>query len=243
MPTRADDIHSLPLKFPKLRSRLTDLTIRSLEDKSSSVRKNCLALLTKLILTHPYGRMHGGELSMTDWSERYEALGKELEKLDLPSVEEAEARAAAIELMREDEDEPMEAIPEGDEDAEEEDEEEEEESGDDDDPQPKKPKKSSPTKKKPRKSDGIDLAAASQSDKLATVDGDTLNRLRLTKQYYADAIGFISQLDRAMSLIADLIASKVKSEVLEAMEFFKVAYEYKIEAADVRSLSLRSDAC
>ena len=177
---------------------------------------------------------------MTDWSERYEALGKELEKLDLPSVEEAEARAAAIELMREDEDEPMEAIPEGDEDAEEE--EAEEESGDDDDPQPKKAKKSSPTKKKPRKSDGIDLAAASQSDKLATVDGDTLNRLRLTKQYYADAIGFISQLDRAMSLIADLIASKVKSEVLEAMEFFKVAYEYKIEAADVRLFFVRFDS-
>ena len=170
---------------------------------------------------------------MTDWSERYEALGKELEKLDLPSVEEAEARAAAIELMREDDDEPMEAIPEGDEDAEEE--EEEEESGDDEDPKPKKPRQSSPTEKKPRKSDGIDLAAANQSDKLATVDGDTLNRLRLTKQYYADAIGFISQLDRAMSVIADLIASKVKSEVLEAMEFFKVAYEYKIEAADVRS--------
>lgn len=239
--------------------RLADLTIRSLQDKSSQVRKNCIALLTKLILTHPYGRMHGGELSTTAWEARYNALCAQLEPLDLPSAEEAEARANAIEMMRDD-DEDMAATPveaaldveevvEKEEAGEEEGEGEDDESGDDDDP---KLKKSKVAKGKPRKSDGIDLAAADQSQLLASVDSETLTRLRLTKKYYADAIAFIAQLDRAMLLLADLLASKVKSEVLEAMEFFTVAFEYKIEAAEVRNLphslsltKLRSacDAC
>lgn len=241
--------------------RLADLTIRSLQDKSSQVRKNCIALLTKLILTHPYGRMHGGELSTTAWEARYNALCAQLEPLDLPSAEEAEARANAIEMMRDD-DEDMAATPveaaldveevvEKEEAGEEEGEGEDDESGDDDDPKLKKSKVAK-GKGKPRKSDGIDLAAADQSQLLASVDSETLTRLRLIKNYYADAIAFIAQLDRAMLLLADLLASKVKSEVLEAMEFFTVAFEYKIEAAEVRNLphplsltKLRSacDAC
>ncbi|KAK4702260.1 condensin complex subunit 1, partial [Phenoliferia sp. Uapishka_3] len=88
------------------------------------------------------------------------------------------------------------------------------------------------TKRKPRKSDGIDLAAADQSQALAGVDQDTLTRMRLTKKYYLDAIAFIQQIEEASKVIIELVASTVKSEVLEAMDFFKVAFEYKIEAAE-----------
>lgn len=109
-------------------------------------------------------------------------------------------------------------------------------------PSKKKAKKLKP-KARPRKSDGIDLAAADQSQLLANVDQDTLTRLRLTKKYYADAISFIGQLDRAMDTVADLLASLVKSEVLAAMEFFKVAYEYKIEAAEVSYHFTSSGKC
>lgn len=222
-----------------------ELTIRSLEDKSSQVRKNCIALLTKLIKTHPYGRMHGGELAITEWSERYEAVEKELAPLDLMSVEEAMALADARELMGEDEDED-EAVKEKEEEEEEEEEDEEEEEADESDedslPKLKKVKKEIGVKKgkekakpKPRKSDGIDLAAADQSQLLASVDQDTLTRLRLTKKYYEDAIIFIQQLDRASKIVNQLVTSTTKGEVLEAMDFFKVAYEYKLESAEVSS--------
>jgi condensin complex subunit 1 len=186
--------------------------------------------------------MHGGELSMSEWSARYDGLAKELEVLDLPSAEEAEARAAAEEMMKDVEEDVIKEENDEEEEAVEEQEEEEEEEDDEDmEDVPKKRRKAQePLKKKAsRKSDGIDLAAADQSQLLAVVDAETLTRLRLTKKYYADAIAFIEQLDRAMPTIADLIASTVKSEVLEAMDFFKVAYEYKIDSADVRLHSIQ----
>lgn len=232
----------LPLKFPKLRIRLTDLAVRSLQDKSSQVRKNCIALLSKLILTHPYGRMHGGELELEAWTRRSDALDKELEVLDLPSVEQAEAEARAREMMADSDEE------DGDEDEEKEEGEGEHEdeaggpaplsSDSDEDGTPKKPKLSAKSKSKPkpkpkpRQSLGIDLAAADQSQLLAAVDQDTLTRLRLTKKYYRDAMHFIEQLDGATDTVADLLASTVKSEVLEAIEFFRIAHDYKLESAE-----------
>ncbi|KAI5475738.1 hypothetical protein MNV49_000900 [Pseudohyphozyma bogoriensis] len=236
----------LPTKFPKLRTKLTELTIRSLSDKSSQVRKNCISLVTKLILTHPYGRMHGGELGMEEWRVRYDELVKELAPLDLVSVEEAEALARARELMG-DEDEEGEGLEKVAEEEEEdvkpvvekegeEKEEEEEEDGagseTDEESRPKLSKKDR-EKKKARRSEGMDLASADRDKILASVDQDTLTRLRLTKKYYADAIVFIEQLDRASEVISDLVASTVKSEVLEAMEFFRVAHQYKLESAEI----------
>ncbi|ORY92830.1 non-SMC mitotic condensation complex subunit 1-domain-containing protein [Leucosporidium creatinivorum] len=230
----------LPTKQPKLRMKLTDLTIRSLEDKSSQVRKNCISLLTKLILTHPYG-MHGGELCLSEWQARYKALEDELKVLDLPAVEEAEAMREARELMEDPVEEEAEGEGEG-EDEDKENEPTEEDEGEDSDGSDLA---ATPKKRHPRNSTGgaksrasrgprpsaLDLAGADQSQLLAQVDQDTLTRLRLTKKYYADAIAFIEQLTRGMDVVEDLLASTVKGEVLEAMEFFKVASQYKIEAA------------
>ncbi|CAJ0648167.1 14849_t:CDS:10 [Entrophospora sp. SA101] len=59
----------LQAKFPKRRQTLTDLVVRSLEDKSCHVRRNSIKLLTTLITTHPYGVIHGernNDVIMTD---------------------------------------------------------------------------------------------------------------------------------------------------------------------------------
>lgn len=179
---------------------------------------------------------------MAEWQGRYEALEKELAPLDLPNAVEAAAMAEAREMMEDVEEEDEEAS-EKEEGGEEEIVKKEPGEEDDEEEELKTPKKARAkpkpkvSKAKPRKSDGIDLAAADQSHLLASVDQDTLTRLRLTKKYYADAISFIEQLDRAMDTVADLLASTVKSEVLEAMDFFKIAYEYRIDSAEVRPLS------
>jgi len=55
-----------------------DLVVCCLEDKASIVRKNAIKLLTKLISTHPYGIMHGGELSIKEWEERLSKVEEEL---------------------------------------------------------------------------------------------------------------------------------------------------------------------
>ena len=77
----------LPVKFPKQRLVMTELTIGALEDKGSSVRRHAIALLTKLILTHPYGLMHGGLLNFDEWDERYQQILKELEAVDTKEME------------------------------------------------------------------------------------------------------------------------------------------------------------
>ena len=76
----------LPVKLPKQRLKIVQHTIDALEDKGSSVRRQAVALLTKLILTHPYGLMHGGLLKLEEWEERYESVVKELEAIDASEI-------------------------------------------------------------------------------------------------------------------------------------------------------------
>jgi condensin complex subunit 1 len=219
----------LPPKLPKLRLELTTLAVRSLHDKAATVRKNCLALLTRLVLTHPYGRLHGGELALEEWQDRLNKLDEELKVLDLPDEAEIEARRLMEDVAEEEEEEEEDAAAAG--------EEKEEEEADPDhsmDSTAAPPKNEAPPRKKkraPRRS-MLDLAATDQSTALAQVDSDTLQRLRLTKAYYTDAITFIEALELAMDTVTELLASSVKSEVLEAIEFCKVAKEYKLEASE-----------
>ena len=74
----------LETKFPKRRQTATELATRSLEDKSSNVRRNAVKLLGKLISTHPFSVLHGGLLSYTDWNARLEAVETELNSLKPP---------------------------------------------------------------------------------------------------------------------------------------------------------------
>ncbi|GAA5942619.1 hypothetical protein JCM3775_003658 [Rhodotorula graminis] len=232
------DTCSLPARVPSLRLELARLAARSLHDKAASVRRNCLALLTRLVLTHPYGRMHGGELALDEWRARLAKLEDELKVLDLPDEAEREARRL-MDGVPEGEDEGDESEDkEGDEEnpAAEKDEDDDDDHGpdSDEDGTPKKRRSSAVKagrKRAPRRSQ-LDLAAADQSVVLAQVDGDTLQRLRLTKAYYVDAISFIEALEGAMDTVTELLASSVKSEVLEAIEFCRVAKEYRLEAAE-----------
>jgi condensin complex subunit 1 len=86
---------SLPVKFPKQRLQSAELTIGALEDKASSVRRYAIVLLTKLILTHPYGLMHGGLLRIEEWEARYNSVSTELEQAESreakPAVETEDA--------------------------------------------------------------------------------------------------------------------------------------------------------
>ncbi|KAE8221852.1 hypothetical protein CF319_g4858 [Tilletia indica] len=231
----------LPTKFPRQRARMTDLVIRALEDKSSTVRKNAIGLLTKLILTHPYGVMHGGELNLTDWQERHEVLKKqlsELEKLlELPVEEESE------------EEEDEEAIDSAEEQEEINFDTDDEEVGDDtagtDDAErskrkrirsekskrnAEKKKEVEERKKRPRKS--LDLAALQAAqENMSQADADKLMKMRLTKRYYSDAIHFIKQIEGAMPVLSQLLVSTNKAEVLESMEFFRIAHEYRLEGS------------
>jgi condensin complex subunit 1 len=63
------------------------------------VRRYAIALLTKLILTHPYGVIHGGHLNVHEWEARYHEVRAELTSLEQRPVDEG----ALVEEEEEDE--------------------------------------------------------------------------------------------------------------------------------------------
>jgi len=96
---------------------------------------------------------------------------------------------------------------------------------------PLKPKKK---KKKARKSEQINLHAVSQEQVLvANMEGTQIVHLKLRKRYYAEALDFIRWLDAASESVGELLGSTHRAEVLEAMEFFRVGFEYGVESAAV----------
>ena len=102
---------------------------------------------------------------------------------------------------------------------------------DNEDAKKSKPKKAS--KLKPRKSK-LDITALSQEQAvLAKYSDQELTALRLRKKYYSDALTFIRQIEGAMEPMCKLLGSTNKAEVLEVMDFFRVAHEYQFESAKV----------
>ncbi|ETN45362.1 uncharacterized protein HMPREF1541_09193 [Cyphellophora europaea CBS 101466] len=74
----------LEQKVPKRRQHAAELAVQSLQDKSSNVRRNAIKLLGKLVATHPFSVMHGGELTRKVWIQRVEDVDKQLDTLKPP---------------------------------------------------------------------------------------------------------------------------------------------------------------
>jgi condensin complex subunit 1 len=93
-------------------------------------------------------------------------------------------------------------------------------------------------KKVPRKST-VDVAAiASEQEALAALQTNEVLSLRLRKKYCAEALNFVRTLEGGMVLITQLLGSTNKAEVLESMEYFRVALEYDFGGAQVICLIL-----
>lgn len=75
----------LQQKYPKRRQKAAELACRSLEDKSSNVRRNAIKLLGSLIKTHPFTVMHGAQLARKDWQDRLDKVDQELDALKPPA--------------------------------------------------------------------------------------------------------------------------------------------------------------
>ncbi|RMZ76771.1 hypothetical protein DV737_g4643, partial [Chaetothyriales sp. CBS 132003] len=71
----------LEQKMPKRRQHAAELAMQSLQDKSSNVRRNAIKLLGKLVATHPFSIMHGGELTHKVWMQRLEKVDAQIDAL------------------------------------------------------------------------------------------------------------------------------------------------------------------
>lgn len=190
----------LPTKFPQQRLKMATLAVRALEDKSSHVRRYSIALLVKLMLTHPYGAMHGGDLHSERWTERQAVVDAELAKaeeaLTWPVTDATDAPDAP--------DAPA---------------------------APDAPSDGLKAPRAPRRSE-LDVAAlAATQQAMSREQQAQLLQLRLTAQYHRDALQFIHVLEKGVPILIQLLASTNKAEVLESMEFFRVAHEYELRGA------------
>ncbi|KAJ8693502.1 condensin complex non-SMC subunit Cnd1 [Pleurotus ostreatus] len=244
-------------KFPKQRLLMTDAAINSLDDKASTVRKSAVQLLTSLVETHPFGKMNGGSLQLSEWEEQYEKVKAELAKVEdmMGNVVVNDGEEAQD---KEDDDGGDTEKEDGDNEDEDEDGIDQESSSakrakddndmdvdedslfieDDDDGEattPKKPRKKAKKKKgklAPRKSELDVTAFSNETAALAALDGSDLLRMRLQKKYFVEALTFIRQLEGAMDKVCELLGSTNKSEVLEAMNFSRVAHDYKLPSSE-----------
>ncbi|KAG5641739.1 hypothetical protein DXG03_004311 [Asterophora parasitica] len=255
----------LRVKFPKQRLTTTKVAVSALSDKVASVRKGAIALLVKLLLTHPYGLMHGGLLELVVFETEFasckeqlaqveDRMGKAVEHNDDDENIDEEAedgkgasstkkKKRSTKVKSEDQmnvDGEEQEDDGGDEDDAGSDTDEDEQSmavdedeDDDDDDAEGTSKKKKRSKLGPRKSQ-LDVAALSnEQEALAALEGDKILQLRLRKKYYAEALVFIRQIEGAMNIVGELLGSTHKAEVLEAIEFFRVSYEYHFETAKV----------
>ncbi|KIM60515.1 hypothetical protein SCLCIDRAFT_1216792 [Scleroderma citrinum Foug A] len=241
----------LRVPFPKQRLEITKHAVAMLEDKASTVRKAGVALLTKLILTHPWGLMHGGPLSLEKWEGYYKEVKEKLDKLE-QAVGKAVERGEKAESKDEDDDDDDEGNEEQDKSDEEgethandrktkmvEDDEmvvdTESRNADDitmgDEDSQRMPKKRKG--KKARKSVMDVVAITSEQEALAALESNETLYLRLRKKYYTEALAFIRMIEASVECVTQLLGSTNKAEVLEAMEFFKVTYLYEFEGAGV----------
>ena len=186
----------LETKHPKRRQVATELAARSLEDKSSNVRRNAIKLLGKLIATHPFAALHGGLLSYSEWNERLEACETELNALKPPAGtpglgERTQQEQTVDESLLDD---------------------------------------ATTTEERAPMTEEQKMAAFQKAQEDAAT-AEAVHKLNLTRRYYIEALKFVEALHEASPSVTQLLGSKNKSEVIEAMDFFVVADAYRIETA------------
>jgi len=187
----------LEQKFPKRRQKAAELACRSLEDKSSNVRRNAIKLLGTLIRTHPFTALHGAQLSRKDWQARLEKVESELDALKppagAPGLGEDKANTTVdADLLDE------------------------------------ATQLESPKKQPAQMTDEEKLEAIRKAQEEAATS-EAIEKLTLTKRYYSEALKFIDVLHEATTTVCQLLGSKNKSEVIEAMDFFEIGDAYNIE--------------
>ncbi len=119
----------------------------------------------------------------------------------------------------------------GEEDEDEDEDEEDVEMGDGSDDEAPRPRRKK-GKKKARKSELNLEALTNEAAALGAMNENQHMQVKLQKKYCLDALEFIRLVEEGMKTIQRLLASKSIAEALEAMEFFRIAHEYKLDGAD-----------
>ncbi|KAH9864597.1 hypothetical protein J1614_010532 [Plenodomus biglobosus] len=189
----------LEQKYPMRRRKVTDLAARSLEDKSSNVRRNAIKLLAKLVSTHVFSASFGGLLATKDWTRRLEECDSQINALQPPEElrERAPGDQTVDETLLQDATQADNADADG----------------------PKHPSEMTEEER-------AALFEKAEKDAAAAQELGVLHKAR---KLILRALSFIEVINESAEIITHLLSSKNKSEVIEAMDFFVTIDAYKIE--------------
>lgn len=200
-------ICDLDSKFNKSRINFTRLAVRSLQDRSSLVRRNAVKLLSKLLLKHPFRAMDGDQLKLKDWESHLSIAEKSLrlflEKnslesslddiLDDPESDKVGEQRSEINLEN-----------------------------------------NSPSMVQSEKQDDQRLARLErESEAINTVETEAILKMKLMIVYHKDAIEFIKEIHRGLEVAANLLFSRNRNEVLETMDLLVMADAYGLEPSRI----------
>lgn len=209
-------ICSLQVRLSARRQVLMGLCVRSLDDKSTLVRRNSIKLMSKLVLTHQFTTSNGSQLSYTYWKKQLDEAEAELTKY-LPLSPQKKNKHDD-----EDEDEyegnkmDIDEVDDGNSnninDA----------NGNDDD-------ENNVSDDSSVDHDEINASIIEQERNLP--ETNILYRAKLQATFFRDAIDFIEMIQAGTDIVMKLLFSKNRNEALESMDFLVLADAYGIENA------------
>jgi condensin complex subunit 1 len=190
----------LEQKYPKRMLKVAELAARSLEDKSSNVRRNAIKLLGKLVSTHPYVAFDGGLLTTELWTQRLDNVEQQINALQPP--EELRERAPGDQTVDESLLQDATQVDNGTE-------------------GPKHPSEMTEEQR----------AAAVEKAQQDAATAQELAKFQALRKHLIEALNFAEVINEAAEIVTQLLSSKNKSEVIEAMDFFVTIHAYKVTNA------------
>ena len=217
-------VADLKVKLTERRQKMMMLAVRSLEDRSTLVRRNAIKLMSKLILNHQFQGSHGTQLALTFWKQKLEDAEAELMKY-IPADVQARPEQQSDTSDVEDDGDELDKV-----------EQENNLNG-----QAEATKKDEPTMdidKEDVLEEGdregeSDIVANTSSFNDNLPDATVLARVKLTANYYKDAVDFVEAVQHGTDVISGLLFSKNRNEAIDAMDFLVLADVYGVENSHV----------
>ena len=217
-------VADLKVKLTERRQKMMMLAVRSLEDRSTLVRRNAIKLMSKLILNHQFQGSHGTQLALTFWKQKLEDAEAELMKY-IPADVQARPEQQSDTSDVEDDGDELDKV-----------EQENNLNG-----QAEATKKDEPTmdidkedvvEEGDREGEG-DIVTNTSSFNDNLPDATVLARVKLTANYYKDAVDFVEAVQHGTDVISGLLFSKNRNEAIDAMDFLVLADAYGVENSHV----------
>ncbi|KAF2730073.1 hypothetical protein EJ04DRAFT_545940 [Polyplosphaeria fusca] len=197
-----DQFRDLENKYTTRRQLVARLASCCLQDKSSNVRRNAIKLLGKLVVTHPFSAVNNGKLSGQEWATSLERLQAQIDALQPPE----ELRGVpGAEGPTVDETLLQDAT--------------------------QVEAAPAPEPAHPQEMSEEERAAIIKKKEQEAANAAALEKLGCYKKVCEDALRFIDRIETSAEHVMPLLASKNKSEIIEAMDFFRVIKSYEISNA------------